>query len=206
MTHYTTLGLATDASPEDIKRAYRSAASAAHPDRGGDDAQMAAINKAYAVLSDPERRAAYDATGQDAVPGSLEQEAQAGLVQLFQAALEHGDNLLAEVEQMLGAHMAQLLNHKNQMLAKVARLNKRSGKIRTKGPGENLLQALIDKQIQQLDQQLMQIERGIAVNKRATEMLAAYEQDEPPQQSPIIVDGFGFGAGTAGGSTRWWGR
>lgn len=57
------LGVATDASPDAIRSAYRRAARQVHPDRvaSGSDA-MAAVNEAYRVLGDPGRRALYDRT------------------------------------------------------------------------------------------------------------------------------------------------
>ncbi len=62
--HYTTLGVAADASPREIERGYKRLAAAHHPDRGGDEEHMKSLNEAYRVLHDDERRAAYDATRQ----------------------------------------------------------------------------------------------------------------------------------------------
>ncbi len=65
--YYEVLGVARDASPEEIKRAYRRLAVKYHPDRNPDDPEAEERFKeaaeAYAVLSDPEKRAAYDRYG-----------------------------------------------------------------------------------------------------------------------------------------------
>ncbi len=58
--HYATLGVARDADAETIKAAYKRASLAAHPDRGDSHETMAAVNQAYAILSDPQLRAEYD--------------------------------------------------------------------------------------------------------------------------------------------------
>ena len=60
ITFYTILGLTSDADPDAIRDAYRRLARVFHPDTGGDVHSMSLINKAWAELGDPERRAAYD--------------------------------------------------------------------------------------------------------------------------------------------------
>ncbi len=64
--YYQTLGVARDASQEAIKKAFRKLARKYHPDVSKEadaEARMKAVNEAYAVLSDPEKRAAYDQLG-----------------------------------------------------------------------------------------------------------------------------------------------
>jgi DnaJ-class molecular chaperone len=60
MDHYKTLGVGRDASPDDIKKAYRKLASIHHPDKGGDTAMFQNIQTAYEVLSDPQKKQQYD--------------------------------------------------------------------------------------------------------------------------------------------------
>ncbi|HRD98218.1 MAG TPA: DnaJ C-terminal domain-containing protein [Rubrivivax sp.] len=65
--YYQVLGVARDASAEEIRKAYRKLARKYHPDVSKEAdaaARMSEINEANTVLSDPERRAAYDAIGQ----------------------------------------------------------------------------------------------------------------------------------------------
>ena len=59
---YAALGVACDFSPEELRRAYRSASRDAHPDKeGGSQAKFTAVARAYEVLGDDRRRADYDA-------------------------------------------------------------------------------------------------------------------------------------------------
>ena len=60
MEHYQTLGIDKNASPDEIKKAYRRLASQHHPDKGGDTATFQKIQVAYDVLSDSEKRRQYD--------------------------------------------------------------------------------------------------------------------------------------------------
>ena len=61
--HYTALGLNSAATPADIKKAFRQKASALHPDKNSaaDAGQrFRAVQEAYDVLSDTDKRQAYD--------------------------------------------------------------------------------------------------------------------------------------------------
>ncbi|KAF8582449.1 TPR-like protein [Ramaria rubella] len=58
--YYKVLGVSRDADKRTVKRAYRKKAKTAHPDKGGSEATMAAVNQAYEVLSNPELRSRFD--------------------------------------------------------------------------------------------------------------------------------------------------
>jgi curved DNA-binding protein len=64
--YYETIGVARDASPDDIKRAYRRLARKYHPDVSKEkdaEERFKEVGEAYEVLRDPEKRAAYDQLG-----------------------------------------------------------------------------------------------------------------------------------------------
>jgi len=75
--YYDILGVSKDASVDEIKKAYRKQALEWHPDKHKDDKELAEkrfkeINEAYQVLSDPEKRQAYDQFGHAAfAPGGM---------------------------------------------------------------------------------------------------------------------------------------
>ena len=75
-TLYTTLGVRTDASAAEIKKAYRKKALQNHPDKNpGDEGakdRFSAIADAYQILSDDEKRKVYDEKGLDAATSNME--------------------------------------------------------------------------------------------------------------------------------------
>jgi curved DNA-binding protein len=76
---YEELGVSRTASQDEIKKVYRKHAAKLHPDRNPGDAKVEArfkaINRAYHVLSDPEKRKLYDEFGDDALREGFDAEA-----------------------------------------------------------------------------------------------------------------------------------
>jgi DnaJ-class molecular chaperone len=68
MSLYGHLGLQQGADSQDIRRAYLKLSKTEHPDKGGSEERFNKIQEAYEVLSDDQKRAFYDQTGQ--IPGS----------------------------------------------------------------------------------------------------------------------------------------
>ena len=70
--YYQTLGVAREAPADEVKKAYRKLARKFHPDVSKEpeaEKRMKEVNEAYEVLSDPEKRAAYDQLGKSYQPG-----------------------------------------------------------------------------------------------------------------------------------------
>ncbi len=72
--YYKSLGVARNATKDEIKKAYRELAHKYHPDKGGNADQFKEINEAYSVLSNDEKRAQYDQFGQVFEGGGSQQQ------------------------------------------------------------------------------------------------------------------------------------
>src|SRR3990172_9063809 len=76
--YYKTLGVAKDATNDDIKKAYRKLALKYHPDKNPGNQEMEEkfkkMSEAYAVLSDAKKRQEYDRFGSDGFSQHYSQE------------------------------------------------------------------------------------------------------------------------------------
>lgn len=185
---YSLLGLQRDATAAEIKKAYRKAAKAAHPDAGGTAEAMAELAEVFAVLSDPERRAHYDATGTWAPVQPVNPDAEIyGLIakmigQAMRDALDAGksfENRDLRKFLLLRALGAQVENA--ETLETIATMKaegeKLLGKFRRTSEGENIMDGLIKSNLEDIKRaeaphlvQRQQIERVI-------ELLEDYEFD-----------------------------
>ncbi|MCC7596862.1 DnaJ domain-containing protein [Janthinobacterium sp. FW305-129] len=93
---YNVLGVAPNASDDEIKKVYRSLAMRFHPDRNqapGAEARFKSVTKAYEILADPAKRAEYDQSVNHRIIIDPEAEAYALWCGVFRL---HGTNLPAD--------------------------------------------------------------------------------------------------------------
>lgn len=86
MAFYDVLGIRANATPTEIKKAYYKRAREVHPDKNTSpeaNAKFQTIAQAYQVLSDPKKRAVYDAGGKESVSGAPTMDAKMMYEMLF---------------------------------------------------------------------------------------------------------------------------
>ena len=148
---YETLGVDKNATPDQIKKARRKKAAKHHPDKGGDTAEMAAVNRAHDVLIDPERRRLYDTTGEDSKRMPIEEEARQCVLIMFSRALEaDAPNLLTKAKSLIKDEQARAKGQQKEGETRRAKLEARREKIKVK-EGDNLFWMVIDQQLQGLN-------------------------------------------------------
>lgn len=194
---YETLGIARDASADDIKQAYRKMAKKHHPDReGGNAAAFNAITKAYDVLSDPARRAKYDQTGDASVdPDNLDAAAKNQIVialgTAMQACAQSGsDPEMNDILTMVRNILREPINKAPAQDAEVDETMKVIERIRKRirhKKNNDLFDQLLRGQISLGEQMKQQRKRQLEVNKRALELIDGFTfETKRSRQSPLM--------------------
>lgn len=188
---YALLFLSEDATPEQIRIAWRSIAARYHPDLNGDVTKEAflKLKHAYETLSDPDLKAQYDATGDDP-EGKPDVARLAGTVisQILQGILEKNEPELRIANILLDTLLADCHETRSQ-IRKLEHFIKRSKRTKDniqnhwkRAEGiKNVTLSMLDIQIQVQEKMLSQINLRLEVNQCALEMLkdASYELPKP---------------------------
>lgn len=195
VTLYDILNIAPDASPEEIDSAYRRKALQTHPDRSGSETAFQAVQQAFDVLSDPQRRQRYDETGdfddgieRDKVSGILAHHL--GLV--VQVVVNNGRDVAANdlVEGMvhsLRAAIKELEGEKKPYVDALVIWKKMAGRFRRKKKATNMLEIFVATSIRQHDEVIAQIDGKIADIKKAQDELSDYVYDFVKKQQEKAV-------------------
>lgn len=189
MNHYETLGVASDATPEDIKRAFRKKSSQHHPDKPGGNAEaMAAVNAAYECLGDPVRRLGYDQTGRDPAKGpTLDDIAEHALQSLIAQVLEESPD--GDLVKLLDKHITKSINSIHSDKAanekRVTRLGKQLDRVVRKSTGrDSLFNRVLQDQIRRAEAEIEEATRLLEVSQRSLEILRDHEDTAPTAPAP----------------------
>lgn len=185
MTLYEDLGLNPDAHVEAVKSAYRKRAKKAHPDAGGTPEAFARLHRAYLVLSDPQKRAKYDADGtiDDAPQQDPLGDAKALITQFFQnvvQATEQGSNpwsvnLLDKAEENFRQQIQQIREQQAKLRKTLQIWEQLIQRLKHKDPNDFIRRAL--------QQQADHVKRTICEGDR---------QSEVREQAIALLDGYSY--------------
>jgi curved DNA-binding protein CbpA len=186
---YETLGVEKDATPADIKKAYRRKSKDAHPDAGGSEAAFHSVALAHRILSDEQRREKYDRTGSlDEAVDNRDARAASILQSLVQAFLDDEAaktrDLVAEMKKQIVADIKQASQSIEQAKAFIARSKDLRGRFKTK-KGAPIIGHMIDNKIAEAERVMVNLTEQIDIRNRAAAMLDDHEfKPEPKPQDP----------------------
>ena len=202
---YDELGVTGDATADDIKAAYRAQAKKLHPDAGGDSEKFGALQKAYDVLSDPERRQRYDETGAtetsdpeyrvDAQARQLFADMLVQIIDLEAVSFDPLQELRVKARQAIAIAKAEIANIKS----KKKRTERLAKKFKAKGkrdlPGD-----ILKHMAGRFDQAMNAQNERIDVMNKLLAIVDEYEftPDPKPPADPYAVYGRSMFSGTAG--------
>lgn len=195
---YGALGVNPEATPDDIKSAFKRRAKATHPDAGGSAEAFAIVKLAHTILSDAEKRAKYDATGEveeDRPQATIDQEAMGLIGSMLGIFATQDDDPFSK--DLLGLMRRQVNERKQQANKAIAQLERAETRVKRlaarftrKGDGENRLAAMLEWQARTTGDGIRQSRHVIAVCERAVEILADYEFQRDPSSPPTYQSPF----------------
>lgn len=183
MNHYETLELATDATQEEVTLAYRRKAAQHHPDKGGDKDEFQRVEAAGACLRDPERRAQYDATGNDGrgpAGPPKEQRIYSMIVQAWMTAadpLDRPGKQIAAVLKDLAQGRRELEKKEPELRSRLEKLETRFGLVES-GSENNAYEDALRGHIAAINSQLTQLADTREVMTVMQDMVKAYKLTE----------------------------
>lgn len=192
---YKTLGAAPGADSGDIKRAYRKKMAEAHPDKPeGSHEKAQAVNGAYLILSDPQKRAKYDASG--SVDDGLIDDGGIGaiaevLVSAFEQAmarvadgeLDYTDVAAAAKEVIIGFE-SNLVAAKANCNVRIRRCRRILKRLKFKGDGPDFVTRNLQMTLADAAEALANMNKQLAYIREAKIMANSYSYATDTQPSP----------------------
>ena len=191
-TPYETLGVPPDATAAQIKKAYRRQARKYHPDSNPGDpdaeARFKEVTRAYEVLSDPDRRARYDRTGDTSAPAPPDAELAAILVPILDWAIADaagfgGDptrsDLVAKMRDRLGTAISDAEKQVANLEKTLKILRKTQGRFTTPEGRINLFEEALAARVRHVEGEIQTGKNELDRLTRAKNYLAgsAYRRD-----------------------------
>lgn len=194
---YEDLGVASGATKDAIKKAYRRKAQKSHPDKGGNQEEFQMVKHAYEILSDDARRARYDECGDESAPQEMESQAMTSIAALVMQCIDKSDvkyeDIIAKVRRMIDGNITEMKKTKIQITARITKLEGFSKRLKTSAD-ENKIAAFALHESQQMKGMLQNADDQISVLNEMLDILKSYEYrvDSGGSQSAFSSPVFSF--------------
>lgn len=180
MDPYQELGLKRDATPEDVKRAYRKERTRAHPDKGGTKEKFHAVQRSFEILDDPDRRKRYDTTGDESTPvADPREQAMSELAGMFVQIVTSVDadhtNVLSLVKQNIEQAITTNKGQITQFSTSIEKLERALKRVSRKTEGPNVFALFLQNTINANHQSIAQRKALIERAEFMLGVLAEYE-------------------------------
>lgn len=205
---YEELGVDRSADDKAIKQAFRAKARKAHPDTGGSPEAFDRLKRAELVLSDPAKRAKYDATGEaeETAPNIIDQGAWGLIGDLIFQAIEKEANvtqadLFGVIRAVLERDLDSITGDMAKAKAKVAKAEKLIGRFKRKQAGVNVMERMLLHHIDTLKKPLALMIEAQAIRRRGLELLKEYDftRDVPREVQAFMWSGMASSTSTTTG-------
>lgn len=182
---YKVLGVNKESDKKDIKKAYRGKAKIHHPDHKGNPNDFFKINIAYSVLIDDKRRRCYDETGQidTNTQDKAKKMAYDRLGQLFLEIVAKKKDLICELN-VIGLLKNIIFNHVEKCKGNINETKQIKGhfkkikkRIRYKGKGINIFDAIIEDKVRNCGLMINQSEFELKIFAEMKKILNDFEFD-----------------------------
>lgn len=189
MNLYETLGVDANATPDDIKKAYKKAAQKTHPDRvGGDLDQFKKVQHAYEVLSDPDKRKFYDTNGVEPGVGHSDQQiVQSAISQIFALIIDNysGGDIVETAREMVMAKSKDIEKTKRKAQSSLETLEKLKDRVVVNDDSSNYFEMLIQGRINKAEAQIKHSEFEERISALVIEALEHYIDKSPEEKQQL---------------------
>lgn len=185
---YELLGVERDASKATIRKAYRKKAKETHPDMDGGSAEaFAAVTKAGDTLTDDEKRARYDETGESCDTSPLDKAVEAFIDSLVDGLLNdtksHTYDFLTRMRDAVSTDIGRLEKNIIEMELEEKRAAKLLERL-IKKPSNDILSRGIKGRLPRLKGLIIEARQSIQMMTKALEVLSEYEFDPEKVETP----------------------
>lgn len=196
MNPYEVLGLDTEATINQIKRAYRKASRIAHPDMdGGSKEAFEEVKLAFDVLSSPERRHYYDRTGKVTEPVVTDKRVKDTIAQMITSIIsdineDQRTNVLNKLLMTFQKVKGDIQHNQRLTEAEIIRAKRlRKSFYPLEDGSEDFIGEVIDRRIENLKGDMQRHEDALEMNEAVVKYLKTYGfRTESPQEGQYRDD------------------
>lgn len=187
---YEILGVARDASPEVIRKAYQRLAKELHPDRNkAPDAadRLAQVNVAYEALSDEKTRATYDEFGTTEDP-VMKMAVETLTTKVSELIDSETIDIVRSMWKWIEDQEAALSRNRLAANRDIDRINSRRRLLRRKGKAPSMFDRVFDHKVQRAKNALESMDHQSAILARMRTIFQEYESEPDSWSSLFLQD------------------